>query len=699
MNRRVAAAAFLAVVAISAAGCVGSSGSAHAPYAGSVLAFARPGELEGLGVDNTDLVAVSPSGRLVADITPGTAGETDPVWSANGRVVVFQRAYVAAAGRTSAGVPEYRLIQAIYSMDTGGSDLRRVAACSESCGLMDFAISPDGRYVAYVAQPHPRPGISTDAGEVVMVFDTRTGHARTVCEHNSCGYGLGGLAWSPNGRSIALSNQAGAFDTLGIGPLASQIWVVDVANGRSTALTGTRCRRDYATCTTDAYPAWSPDGKQIAFSRYGPVEFGRPAATAPPSGLMLMNADGSDLHVLSRCTSRYCPQQETPVWAPDGRYLAVPTNVAGPTITIVRLDGKTNTLRTCLHGACQTPVNVVWSPDSRTLAFTTNRYPRTYVYTIGVDGHGMRPVAIAEYGTLAWLPGGVVTPSAMPPVPSRPARPARPSGELVYSGQESRPTQDSRTIWIQPTSGGSRTLILRKVDRNVWAGDPAWSPDGRTIAFDQCCTNGKRQIYLMNRSGGDIHPVTTLADGATQPAWSPDGVQLAFTANTHYPPNTIDVVDADGRDLRTVTSGRDDGDPAWSPNSRWIAFVRTNSSGSAATLELVRPNGADVHSVVDLPGVTADPTWSPDGEWIAFEWNDLGGDNIYEVHPNGTGLRRLTSALDGAEDPAFSPDGSWIAFASGGGGRVDLYLTPVDAFEPVRLTPRQGIYDHSDWRR
>ena len=132
-------------------------------------------------------------------------------------------------------------------------------------------------------------------------------------------------------------------------------------------------------------------------------------------------------------------------------------------------------------------------------------------------------------------------------------------------------------IYVVSADGSDRTQLTS----NSW-GDtgPAWSPEGTKIAFgrfspdlriaqapDQVAIYGA--IYVMNADGGDPHPLTDPASGCSdyQPAWSPDGTTIAFTRDYSNPTSEILAMNADGSGLRNLTNdpGRDDTAPAWSP--------------------------------------------------------------------------------------------------------------------------------------
>lgn len=210
--------------------------------------------------------------------------------------------------------------------------------------------------------------------------------------------------------------------------------------------------------------------------------------------------------------------------------------------------------------------------------------------------------------------------------------------------------------------GAPRTLVAE-------AGVPAWSPDGREIAVEVSAASGSTFTLEVASPEGAI--VRTLARGVAfdSPSWSRRG-EIAFeraAAGRSYPTD-VWVVGAGGGGLRRLLANA--GGPAWSPDGKEIAFVRTLRDGSGA-LEIADADGTHARTV--LRGYPANPAWSPDGKTIAYETTDAvrRGSSGYVVPQiavvgvDGSGRRQLTAlhGLQGNMEPAWSPDGTEIAFA------------------------------------
>jgi Ca2+-binding RTX toxin-like protein len=210
-------------------------------------------------------------------------------------------------------------------------------------------------------------------------------------------------------------------------------------------------------------------------------------------------------------------------------------------------------------------------------------------------------------------------------------------------------------------------------------GAPAWSPDGRRLAFDRI-DRGDSSIVVMN-AVGDLQVVKGGDGRDAAPAWSPDGTMFAFVNRG------VSVMNIDGSERRKIAEASRGGaeeSPQWSPDGSRIAFV--GGEGSVSEIFLVNPDGTGRMKLTE----GTRPSWSPDGTRIAF---DLSGTQVYTIGLDGTGRRKLTKRPDGAGGAAWSPDGRLIGFesynASINNDSADLYVMKADgtAVRPLSLMP------------
>ena len=173
---------------------------------------------------------------------------------------------------------------------------------------------------------------------------------------------------------------------------------------------------------------------------------------------------------------------------------------------------------------------------------------------------------------------------------------------------------------------------------------PAWSPDGRKLAFVSR-RDGNSEIYVMNADGGAQENLTRQPASDSHPSWSRDGRKLVFVSRRDGNAE-IYVMNADGSGLRNLTrTPSDDLDPAWSPDGRAIAFVQKKC-------------------VPNRPCATAYETY------------------LYVVNADGSGLRRLTTRRAHVFNPSWSADGKTIRY-----GRYLVYADGSGSSELPRNVP------------
>jgi Tol biopolymer transport system component len=197
------------------------------------------------------------------------------------------------------------------------------------------------------------------------------------------------------------------------------------------------------------------------------------------------------------------------------------------------------------------------------------------------------------------------------------------------------PGDGAYALYVAPTSGCTSKRLTRGV-----AGDPAWSPDGRWIAFD---TSGYGDIYKVRPNGTGLTKLFT-GQGVHEgwyPAWSPDGRWIAFVREQRHG-SEIWLMRADGSDkhrLYTDTAAVDES-LAWSHDGRWLAFDRTTTN--YGTIAVIRADGSHMHTLTNRPP-TWNPVWLPSDTGIAYLAGTangngtIAGGRLYVMHSDGTG--------------------------------------------------------------
>jgi Tol biopolymer transport system component len=217
---------------------------------------------------------------------------------------------------------------------------------------------------------------------------------------------------------------------------------------------------------------------------------------------------------------------------------------------------------------------------------------------------------------------------------------------------------------------GTGLAQLTHVAKGQTAADPAWSPDGRHIAFSSDMSGAVR-LWIMDANGRHAHMVAGDRSNATDfhPSYTPDGRRLVFSRCVRES-CAIYSIRVDGTHRRALTrlhADIFDIKPSVSPDGRQIAFTRFNAHGITAQVYVARADGSGAHAVTPpaLEGWT--PDWSPTGKLITFTSNVARpGSNVYVMHPAGTGIRQLTSTPfpNNSFQSAFAPQADRIVFAS-----------------------------------
>ena len=288
---------------------------------------------------------------------------------------------------------------------------------------------------------------------------------------------------------------------------------------------------------SSATPAWSPDGKKIAFVR----------KRGGNSEVFVMNPDGGRQKRLAR--------GKAPAWSPDGKKIAV---LRSGDIYVMNSDGSEQ--RNLTRNAASDS-DAAWSPDGKKIAYTRERGDNKEVYIMDADGTGQRNLTrtAARDEDPAWSPDG------------RRIAFARkvPWGPRGVGGQSE--------IFVMNADGSGQ----RRLTRNL-SGDfhPAWSPDGRKIVFENGGSSagggnswGWYDVYVVNADGSgqptglttETRPLRNRAPRAALPAWSPDGRMIAFLSwnDSNY---DVYVMNADGSGLTNMTRSRaNESRFAWSP--------------------------------------------------------------------------------------------------------------------------------------
>jgi TolB protein len=609
---------------------------------------------------------------------------------------------VFASGLPAYPPPANLNVSRIYSIGVDGRGRRNIGGTPGE----EASLSPDRTKIAYLR----------DGGLWVMNADGSSQRRLLLPEPLQSFYG-GELAWSPDGTKLAVNMQ---YESPCPGPIAAnKCWPPSVS-GVVVDLDGA------VVGGTGFNPAWSPDGKQIvsAVDQSGSPDDrdwqivvssldGAPdreltqgiaipeyACWSNPSwspdgtriAASLLDCDNGFDDVWTRSylfpvgtgPPRVIVGATPPVWSPDGTKLAFLRQhvhsdgyVDGTALYVARGDGS----QARALSAADPSDAPVWAPKGGRLTYTSRGTGQ--IETIGADGNGRRR-ATHE------LADSFLTPFAW----------SGDAGRILYTAAV---TPEHSHIWtMSPAGTDFKRLTRSRRDE----GDPAWSPDGRQIAFTRWFAPNEHAdpigaIYTIRRDGThEKHLLGGSKAGysASSPAWSPNGKRLAFVRTSlDFESIELIVANADGSHARRIAEDVIDSAPAWSPDGRRIAYA------SGGTITLVNPNGGRKATTVPAGDDCTELAWSPDGRRFALVCGYLNTDKrrVYVMNVDGSDLRRVVEDTR-ATSPTWSPDGATIVFAGvtchpPGWFDASICAVGADGSGLRELTPFRAISSSPNW--
>jgi serine/threonine protein kinase/Tol biopolymer transport system component len=305
------------------------------------------------------------------------------------------------------------------------------------------------------------------------------------------------------------------------------------------------------------------------------------------------------------------------------------------------------------------------------------------------------------------------------------------------------PSQNEDALMVADADGtGERTLTTRKYPNNFVGVGPAWSPDGKVIAFGQenvvgalyrsvvgvWVADGKEQPITSQRwEGNSLEGIAWLSDGsgvlvtASEQAgalpqvwllaWPGDearrvtngldgytGISLTADSGALAAVRSERVVNlwvtptGDASRARQITSGteRQDGTRglAWTPDGKILYF---SLAGGNQNIWVMEADGTGNRQLSPNARRNRDAVVSPDGRYIVWESNRTGSNNIWRMDIDGGALKQLTHSDSGSDHfPHISPDGKWVFYMSGTSEGHRLWKVSIDGGEPVQQSEKSS---------
>jgi TolB protein len=239
------------------------------------------------------------------------------------------------------------------------------------------------------------------------------------------------------------------------------------------------------------------------------------------------------------------------------------------------------------------------------------------------------------------------------------------------------------TLHVTDADGERAQVALASAEPII---SPAWSPDGRELAYVSFETQ-KAVVWVQSLVTGERRQLANFRGSNSAPAWSPDGRELVVTLSTAGIAQLFVMPREGGSPRRLTSSSAIDTEAVYSPDGRFVYFV--SDRGGGPQIYRVPPAGGSPERVTFSGGHNISPSISPDGKLMVYVARQGNGAFKLAVTDlangsGGGGVRLLTDTSDD-ESPSFAPNGRLIVYTSRERGRDVLMTTTLDGKIRTRL--------------
>ncbi|MBI3369021.1 MAG: Tol-Pal system protein TolB [Burkholderiales bacterium] len=212
---------------------------------------------------------------------------------------------------------------------------------------------------------------------------------------------------------------------------------------------------------------------------------------------------------------------------------------------------------------------------------------------------------------------------------------------------------------------------------------PAWSPDGKQIAYVSF-EAGKAVVMVQDVASGQRRAVASFRGSNSAPAWSPDGKRLVVTL-TLDGNSQVYTLDANGGGQKRLTSSNAiDTEATFSPDGQSIYFV--SDRGGGPQIYRMPASGGNAERVTFSGSYNISPSLSADGRTLAYVTREGGGNfRVMTMDLSAGGAPIAVSDTVQDEHPSFAPNGRLLIYATRAQGRDVLMTTTLDGKIRTRL--------------
>lgn len=266
------------------------------------------------------------------------------------------------------------------------------------------------------------------------------------------------------------------------------------------------------------------------------------------------------------------------------------------------------------------------------------------------------------------------------------------STRMAYVAVDGPATARSYRLIVTDADGANERVVFSSPQPVM---SPAWSPDGRSLAYVSF-HSGLPGIYVQTLRTGDQVRVSARSGINGAPSYSPDGTQLAVALSRRDGNVDVYLLTLATQELRRLTDDPAiDTEPVWAPDGRSIYFT-SDRAGAPQVYRLGIGSGERPRRVTFEGEYNARPRVSPDGRELAVVTLDRGAYRIAAVDVERGGRRILSGGrLD--ESPSFAPNGADIIYATREGGRGVLAIVSSDGRIQQRLASGAGDVREPAW--